>query len=437
MLLDANNYKSGDTGYQPGQQFRNSYKDNPLNDDDSYASVNPAQFPELTDDDSYQSNNAGSSLELDDSDSYQSVNPGQDIALDDTDSYESVNKDKLGASEYVNTKPSGRLRQKIGNSIVNKLGNEAGVPAEMMNLLNNDTPENREQLKARAKELARNEIKNQARKHIKSDGFNKQIENGLGRNAKDILKDAAGFGKKMGNTKNVQVLTDGGKAVQRGKRLYDEGKNAAKLAKGAKNIATAAKGAKNVATAAEGLEGAIALVGAASGPETLGLGTIAAFLLDVAISLGIEDAVDCLFELKEGHISKAKFHAEKAYMSVQMFVWFLIGIVFSISVTGFIIGVPIMVALTIYALLGIIFPGVGLLQGLSRNWELAILFIVDLFLFIIVLTFVAGVLWYICDQSGLGGGNAAALISKVIDWWNGTQYASMLNEGCQSIRNFK
>jgi hypothetical protein len=375
LIDDLNNLNTGSDGYEPGQQFSNSYKDNPLNDDDSYTSINPNY-----------------NIELDDDDAYPSVNPRPSSQFEDS-GYESANKDNFSDPEFQNyykgqqrgglmdqaRRAVKRGRATVQRTIPKKIGEDLlGDKQAFMD----SSPENRERVKELAKERARNALSDNI-----GDGLGKGFKEGIKKGAKGIAKDG---------------LSEAGK-----------------VAKGAKNVATAAKGAKNVATAAEGLEGAIALVGAASGPETLGLGTIAAFLLDIAISLGIEDAVDCLFELKEGNIGKAKFHAEKAYMSVQMFVWFLIGIVFSISVTGFIIGVPIMVALTIYALLGIIFPGVGLLQGLSRNWELAILFIVDLFLFIIVLTFVAGVLWYICDQSGLGGGNAAALISKVIDWWNG------------------
>lgn len=107
MLLDVNNYKSGDTGYQPGQRFRNSYKDNPLNDDDSYASINPNY-----------------NIELDDDDAYPSVNPPPSSQFEDS-GYESVNKNnnreeiKQLAKERAN-KSSGNRKESDNKSANNK-----------------------------------------------------------------------------------------------------------------------------------------------------------------------------------------------------------------------------------------------------------------------------------------------------------------------------
>lgn len=217
---------------------------------------------------------------------------------------------------------------------------------------------------------------------------------------------------------------------------------AATAAKGAKTAATAAKGAKAAGTAVKGVQGVIAAAGALSGPETLGLGTIAAILLNIAISLGISDAIDCLFEIKAGNMKQAMFHAIKAITLIVMAVYLLLAVILCLSVIGLVLGIPLVLALNVYAFMGIFFPTVPQLQGLSRKWMWLILILLDIHVIVMIILIFSGILFGICTDTTIGtflgyGGIIGGAID-FIDTNLGTGGAiSGLNQACAAISTFK
>lgn len=296
------------------------------------------------------------------------------------------------------------LDKKLG-----QLGAKAGFSPEAMSGLSKDTEENRERLKEEAKERAKK--------------FSKKT------------------GQKLEQKLAGRVGPGAGKAateVGKGARVAQEAKTAATVAKGAK---TAATGAKAAAVGVKGVQGAIAVAGVASGPETLGLGTIAAFLLNIAISIGISDAIDCLFELKAGNKKKALFHAVKAVALIIMFLYLLLVFLLLLTVVGMIIGVPMLILLNIYAIMGMFFPEQPQLQGLSRKWMLAILVLMDIYAIIMVITFVAAVLFGICTLPGIGSWLGwTGIVGDAINYadtnFGSGGYLGALNQICGSITKF-
>lgn len=429
MLLDDTRNRGSDSGpppnniagggsvnndYEPGQNIRDSYNNSGLTDDDSYNSMN-----------------AGRSFQDDPDDGYQSS--GRVVSDFQDSEYPSMNKEGMRDEEfqdqYHNSRRGGLRDQanrayKRANAVVrNKPTKWAGEKfLGDKNAFKSDTPENREKVKEEAKKRARKYLSDKVGDKIGDEALKKGFQKGLSGGGKSLAKD--GY-----NTAKVAAR---------------EARAAMKAAKAAKATADVAKGARAASAAAQGLKAGFSAVGVASAPETLGLGLLVSLLLNIAISLGIEDAIDMAFELKNGNLKKAKFHAEKAYMSIAMFIWLLVSIGLTFSVVGWIFGVPLLILLNLYAIIGIFFKNSGKFQGLARKWELAILIFADFVVFVIVSSFLAGLLYYICVESSVasafGGtgviGTIASAAGSLVDWATGTEYFSTMSDICKDIKNF-
>lgn len=359
------------------------------------------------------------------SDSEESLLPDErDSFADATGSVQSPGQKKAGlqVSEMMKQKAKEQALKGLNRPLdrkLNELGSKAGFSPEALSGLSKDTPENRERLKEEAKERA------------------KKFSNKAGQRLEQKL--AGKGGAKLG-----QAATDIGK----GARAAQEARTAANVAKGAKAAANVAKGAKVAAAGAKtaavgvkGVQGAIAVAGVASGPETLGLGTVVAFLLNIAISLGISDAIDCLFEIKAGNKKKAIFHAIKAATLIVMFLYLLITLILCLSVIGLLVGAPLLLLLNIYVILGLFYPGVPQLQGLSRKWEIAIIVLLDAYAIVMVITIFAGILYGVCTQTTIGsllgyGGVIGDAINYVDTNYGTGGYLAGLNQACASITKF-
>lgn len=322
----------------------------------------------------------------------------------------------LQVSELIKQKAKDRAIRRLNRPIDKKLtsvGQRAGFSSDALSGLSSDTDENRERLKEEARERA-----------------------------KSYSKDV---GKKLDNriaSRGLQTSEKVAGDVGRGARAAQEARAAATAAKGAKTAAATAKGAKAAGTAVKGVQGAIAVAGVASGPETLGLGTIAALLLNIAIGLGISDAIDCLFELKNGNLKQAMFHAIKAIYLIQGFLWLLVALILNISVVGMIVGAPLLLIMNIYMVLGMFFPDVPHLQGLSRKWMMAIILLLDIFVIVMIITVAAGVLYGICTQTVIGSLIGwTGIIGDAINYLD-TNYGTGgavagLNQACAAVQSFK
>ena len=190
MLLDSNNYKSGDGGYKAGQQGqpldRNFSRNAPSQNDDSYQSINPGQVAPLSDDDGYKSNNPAKPAQLDDGDSYQSINANnKNSQLNDDDGYQSVNPERSSVFEdsgyesankdnFSNPEFQNQYRQQQRGGLMDqanravkrgRAGIQRTIPKKVGESLlgdkqafMNDSPENRERVKEEAKKRARKAI---------------------------------------------------------------------------------------------------------------------------------------------------------------------------------------------------------------------------------------------------------------------------------------
>lgn len=395
MLLDGTNFRGSDADeYVPGQNAQGSYQNNPLTDEDSYQSNNPRQAP-TNDDSGYN---------------FANEKYGQ--------------KDPEFQSSYQQAQKGGLAKQ-AGNAIgkaKSALDNIKGVAA--------DTPENRERIKQEAKDR----IKKYAKDKIK-DKFGQEV--------KDVSKDAIKKAAKETAQKAVKKV---------GKKVGEElGKQGAKLAvRGAAEVGgkvAAGAGSAAVSGTAATVVGGAAV---ASAPETLGIGLLIGLLLEIAMYLGLSDAVDCTFELgsaanalRKGdvkgaaeHHKKARFHAEKASMLLLMGFLLIIAVGMTFSILGWIIGIPMLILMSFYMFAGVVFPTQGYLQGLSKKPMQIFLLLFDLLAIIIFLAFVASIFWYICETSGLGTGFFSNLATKAIDWWSGNEFASTFNEVCTDISKF-
>lgn len=315
----------------------------------------------------------------------------------------------LQVSELMKQKAKEQALKRLNRPIDKKLGelgNRAGFSPEALKGLGEDTPENRERLKEEAREKAKK------------------------------------FSSRAGGKLDKTI---GGKGAQTGAAAFGEGRKAIGAAKAggeaAKAISTATKGTKTAGTAVKGVQGAIATVGILSGPETLGLGTIAAFLLNIAISLGISDAIDCLFELKAGNKEQALFHAIKAVTLIVMFVYLLLTAILCISVAGLILGAPLLLVLNIYAIMGLFFPGVPQLQGLSRKWMLATLVILDGYVLMMIMVISVGVLYGVCTETAIGSllgytGIVGQAINYIDTNYGSGGYIGAMNEICAALTKF-
>lgn len=261
-----------------------------------------------------------------------------------------------------------------------------------------DTKENRDRVKDVAAHKARKFVKNKVGSKIKNEALKKGFEKGFQKGTKKIAK------------KGVE------KAVEVG----------AKKASGAA-VKTGARAAVDVA-------------GAATGFETFGLGFLLAFLLNIAISLGVSDCVDALFELKKGEYKQALFLVHRACAKVGVFIYLLIALLFMLGIASIFIAVPMLILLHIYYLAGQVFKKVGLLQGLVW-WELAILVVIDIIAFLILMAFIASIGYYLCSTTGMSSGGVTGAVSGAIgstvatvyDWWNGSNAGSFVTDYCKAI----
>lgn len=294
------------------------------------------------------------------------------------------------------------------------------------------------ELKGAARRKTQDIVADKLGSKIGNEGIRKGFESGM--------RTQGGYGKlaklkgdlsKYSSVSNYAAdkALQAGKAA--GKKAITGAKNlaqGAKAAKGAQTAATAAKTAKAGAAAAKGLQAATTAAGAATGVETLGIGFIVAFLLNIAISLGVSDAIDAMFKLKEGDFKEARFLAIRAGTKVGMFVVLLLSVGLIFSVVGIFLAIPILICLNAYMLLGAAFKKVAIFQGFVW-WEKAIIIFLDVMAFIIMLVFILALGWYLCDETGLGSGGvtgaATGAVVKVYDWWNKTNVGSVAEDFCK------
>jgi hypothetical protein len=287
---------------------------------------------------------------------------------------------------------------------LNGAAEQAGSAIGDKNVFKKDSSETREKAKDLATQKAKKLAKDKIGKRITNEGIKKGFETGLEKGAKNVAKEGA---KKAGK----KIVEQGGK----------------QLVKGGARV-----GAK---AATPALEGVVAVGGAATGVETAGIGFLVAFLLEIAISLGVGDAVDGMFELGSGNIKKA-FLFVRAATKVGMFLPWLLTMGFMVSIGGIIIGIPLLIILNIYMILGKIFKNSALLNGLVW-WEIAVIIVMDIFLLIFTLTFILAMGWYLCTTTRLGaGGVQGALAGWVVtayDWWNETSIGTVAAEFCKYV----
>ncbi len=347
-------------------------------------------------------------------DSYNNSQLGNDDGYQSSNQYGDQNPKVKEQSAQAEKNPSdGGFGGKVKRAM-----QRAQDSASALKALGDDSPENREKVKEEAKERIRKYTKDKLEDKLGKEA-GKFVGKGIKQAGKEAVKDV---GKNIGKQVGKQV---GKEAVRLGAQA---------TARTAAEVAT--KAAETGLTAA--------------GPETLGLGFLAAILLEIAMDLSLGDAIDCMFELGAAakaaaradmaaaneHRKQAKWHAQKAYMSIAMFIWLIIAVGMSISLLGWIIGLPLMLWINVYMLLGIFFPKIGWFQGLSRWWERAFIIIFDFVVFVIMMGFIAGLFWWICQQSGLGTGLFATIGAKLADWWSGTDFISTFNDVCTQLGQF-
>ncbi len=286
------------------------------------------------------------------------------------------------------------------------------------------------EIKGAARRKTQDAIGNKVASKIGHDGIRQGFESGMrNHGAYGKLAKMKGYFSKYSSVSNYAA----DKAVQAGKNLAKKGakKVAEKVGSGAaKEVGKKAAGQ----AVSKGLSGAVDVAGAATGVETFGLGFLAAFLLNIAISLGVSDAIDALFELKDGNYKRARFLAIRAATKVGMFVVLLVSLVMIFSIVGIFFAIPILICLNVYMLLGAAFKNVAIFQGFVW-WEKAIVVVLDVMAFLIMLAFVMAVGWYLCDTTGLGGGGVAGAVTgaivRVYDWWEKTDAGSVAEDFCK------
>lgn len=293
-----------------------------------------------------------------------------------------------------------------------RLAARIGAPKNVVSALQDDTSQARQEVKDFAKQKARDLAKDKIGKRLAETGIKRGLEKGLEKGAGAAIKQG---GK--------QAAKSAGKAIGKG------------AIKGGAKVA--AKGVAKIGTGAA-VEGGVAAVGVAAGAVSFGLGFVLSILLDIAISLGINDAVDAVFELKEGNVKQATFLAIRGATKVGIFIWFLIAIVFMLSIAGVFISIPILIGLNIYMILGAIpaFKGIPQLQGMVW-WERVILIAIDIIAFLILAAFIGGIVYYLCSTSGLGSGGATGTLMGAVasgyDWWTGSTAGSFANDICTQV----
>lgn len=398
--------------YQPGSNLQNSYSGQ-------------------GDTEEYVSQNAGSQISPQ-PESYQSNNAGQSVPSNFEDSgYQSVNRPSLNPNfkeQYYKKQQGG-----FGNQAMRAINRARAIaqkraPNEAKKMANDGQYQGllgEQWAKEKAKEKAREFAKDKVGKALE-----KKLGKGAGRGFRKALTGDAGSALKKQGQKALQKATGLGKNAKRAKNI--------KAAKNLKRAGQVGKGVKNIKTGATMVRGGALAIGAATGPETLGLGFILGLLVNIAIGLGVEDAVEGAFKLKDGDLREARFLFVRAGAKVGAFIVFLLSLGLIMSVAGIIIGIPILFGLNVYMVLGLVFPRIAVLQGFV-GWERIIIVMFDFMAFIIFAAFLAGVAWYICEQSGLGAsgalGTAQSIGVAIVDWWNGSEYASTIQEMCRNIKS--
>ncbi len=296
-----------------------------------------------------------------------------------------------------------KIMRRGPNKVPTRLAARVGAPKEIQKAIRSDTKENRDKVKDFANKKIRKLAQDKIGSKIADKGLKTGFKKGLSKGAGKATKEGA---KRLGKEAGKQL----GKAA---------GKAGAKLG-------------------VKGLQAGVAATGAGTGAATFGLGFLLSLLLNIAISLGVSDAVDALFELKNGDPKQATYLAIRAATKIGMFVWLLITLVFLFSIGGLIIGVPLLVVLNIYMILGLIpsLKWIPQLQGFVW-WERAIIIVLDIFAFLFVISFIAALGWYLCNTSGLGGGGVqGAVVGAVVsfyDWWQESQVGSVAADFCRYV----
>lgn len=301
-----------------------------------------------------------------DGENYQS---GPDSSADTSSGSKSSRKNLIEKAQQVARLSAGGK----GKQAMRKVGGALGDST----MFDDDSRKGREKTKEYAKEKARDYAKEQIGKKITNEGVKKGFEKGLEKGVSSLAKE------------------------------------------GAKKAAGQA--------AAKGLQTAVTAGGAATGFETLGLGFLISFLLNIAISLGVSDAVDAGFALKDGDVKQAMFLVVRAASKVGMFVYLVITLVFVFSIGGMIIGLPLLLLLNIYMLAGFAFPKIPHFQGLVW-WEKFIVVFLDVMGLLILLAFLGALGWYLCGEGTISGTFMGAY-----DWWNKSSTGGVAADFCQFL----
>jgi hypothetical protein len=139
--------------------------------------------------------------------------------------------------------------------------------------------------------------------------------------------------------------------------------------------------------------------------------------VEIALRLGFDDAFDGVAALAQvpPDITKARKLLVQAGMKVIIGLSVILIAISCFTVVGIIPALPALIFLHIYWFLGFVFPGSGWFNGFLK-WELLVLIIVDVFVFIVFALVAAALLYYACNLSGLNtslGQVAASAASAV------------------------
>ncbi|HEX3095920.1 MAG TPA: hypothetical protein VHQ20_02255, partial [Patescibacteria group bacterium] len=403
--------------------LRDEPKSNPSSDADRRARRTDQELFSDSDD-GYNSQNQGLPIDEDpglydsagdykipsnfDESGYESPNQ---YAAENTDEFQQSRTDQRRRSLIDQAKRlNKRGRALIQNRATGKVGEAIGGDKQTFR---NDTEKNREEAKRLAARKARRMARDQLTKRIGNEGINKGIKKGLSKETGKLVKEGA----KRAGKRVVQGAAKG--AAETGAKVA--GQAAGKAA------GTAAAGA---------LEGAVTAGAAATGVETFGIGFVVGLLLNIAISLGVSDAVDATFELAHGDFKHARFLAIRAAAKVGMFFVFLVSFVMIFSIGGLIVGIPILVLLNVYMILGMLFKNFAPFQGFVW-WEKGIIIFTDIMAFMFTLVFILTMGWYLCTATGLGGGGVRGAVSgaivSVYDWWNKSTVGGVAADFCKFV----
>jgi hypothetical protein len=243
---------------------------------------------------------------------------------------------------------------------------------------------------------------------------------------KPLLSTQKPLGERLGSTTGkLQALgalrsEDGsGAKEQLRQEVRGEAKKALKnvVEKGAQKVTKQATKEVVETGAKVAVKGTVRVAEAAVDIGTAGLGIIINVFVEIALRLGFDDAFDGVAALAQvpPDITKARKLLVQAGMKVIIGLSVILIAISCFTIVGIIPALPALIFLHIYWFLGFVFPGSGWFNGFLK-WELLVLIIVDVFVFIVFALVAAALLYYACNLSGLNtslGQVAASAASAV------------------------